>query len=59
MLSDNAKTEDSLEPYCKLWNGPFISAGGFSNSIEQVYKLAEKPRKFSRIFIVNILQGAQ
>lgn len=47
---------DSLEPYRQIWKGPFISAGGFSNSIEHAIEIAERTGNliaFGRTFIAN------
>lgn len=47
---------DSLEHFRKLWKGPFISAGGFSSSIENAFKTAEETGNliaFGRQFVSN------
>ncbi|KAI9476144.1 MAG: hypothetical protein EXX96DRAFT_575931 [Benjaminiella poitrasii] len=49
-------TNDSLEPYRQIWKGPFISAAGFSTSIDFAFDLAEKTGNlisFGRAFIAN------
>lgn len=53
--SDSNKI-DSLDHFRKLWKGPFISAGGFSSSIENGVKTAEETGNliaFGRHFISN------
>ncbi|EPB83410.1 N-ethylmaleimide reductase [Mucor circinelloides 1006PhL] len=49
-------TEDTLESYRKLWKGPFITAGGFSTSLEFADEIAEKTGNlvsYGRAFIAN------
>lgn len=48
--------QDSLEPYRKIWKGPFISAGNYSNSAEEAISFAEKTGDliaFGRSFVAN------
>lgn len=55
-FGETANTEDSLEVYRKLWKGPIITSGGFSNSIDHAYQVAEKTGNlisFGRSFIAN------
>ncbi|KAG1090229.1 hypothetical protein G6F42_019754 [Rhizopus arrhizus] len=47
---------DTLEPYRKLFNGPFITAGGLSSSQEFAEEIAEKTGDliaYGRAFIAN------
>ncbi|KAL9538178.1 hypothetical protein MBANPS3_011138 [Mucor bainieri] len=47
---------DTLEPYRKLFNGPFITAGGLSNAQEFAEDIAEKTGDlvaYGRAFIAN------
>ncbi|KAG2198080.1 hypothetical protein INT47_011915 [Mucor saturninus] len=47
---------DSLEIYRKIWKGPFVTAGGFSNTTQHAINLAEKTGDliaFGRAFIAN------
>ncbi|EPB91947.1 hypothetical protein HMPREF1544_01241 [Mucor circinelloides 1006PhL] len=47
---------DTLEPYRKLFKGPFITAGGFSNAQEFAEEIAEKTGDliaYGRAFIAN------
>lgn len=49
-------SEDTLEPYRKIWKGPFITAGGFSTNVEHAFDIAEKTGNliaFGRAFIAN------
>ncbi|KAG1106171.1 hypothetical protein G6F42_016854 [Rhizopus arrhizus] len=49
-------SEDSLEPYRKIWKGPFISASGYSTNLEHAFHLAEKTGNlisFGRAYIAN------
>ncbi|CEP14555.1 hypothetical protein [Parasitella parasitica] len=49
-------TVDSLEPYRKIWKGPFITAGGFSTSLKFAEEIAEKTGDlvaYGRAFIAN------
>jgi 2,4-dienoyl-CoA reductase-like NADH-dependent reductase (Old Yellow Enzyme family) len=51
-----ANNVDSLEPYRKLWKGPFISSGGFSTAIEHAIDVAERTGdliSFGRAYIAN------
>ncbi|KAI8969199.1 hypothetical protein BDF20DRAFT_150367 [Mycotypha africana] len=53
---DKVNTVDTLDPYRKLWKGPFITAGGFSTASEHAVQLAEKTGNliaFGRSFIAN------
>lgn len=55
-VEDQINTEDSLEPYRKIWKGPFISSGGFSTAREHSIDLSEKTGNliaFGRAFIAN------
>ncbi|RCH91383.1 hypothetical protein CU098_010970, partial [Rhizopus stolonifer] len=55
-FNEDVNTEDSLAPFRKLWNGPFITAGGFSTNIERATEVAEKTGNlvaFGRTFIAN------
>jgi 2,4-dienoyl-CoA reductase-like NADH-dependent reductase (Old Yellow Enzyme family) len=55
-LNDDVNTADSLDPFRKLWKGPFITAGGFSTAIKHAVDVAEKTGNliaFGRIFIAN------
>ncbi|KAI9265043.1 hypothetical protein BDA99DRAFT_436889 [Phascolomyces articulosus] len=49
--------ENSLDPFRKIWKGPFISAGGYSTNPELISSVAEeKPRNLiavGRAFIAN------
>lgn len=50
------KLVDTLEPYRKLWKGPFITANGYSGVPEQAIEIAEKTGDliaFGRAFIAN------
>lgn len=49
-------TVDTLGPYRKIWKGPLITAGGFSNAVEHAVSLAERTGDliaFGRAFIAN------
>ncbi|KAG1549829.1 hypothetical protein G6F51_002822 [Rhizopus arrhizus] len=55
-FTDDANTADSLDPFRKLWKGPFITAGGFSTAIKHAVDVAEKTGDliaFGRSFIAN------
>lgn len=55
-FGESANSTDSLEPYRKIWKGPFISAGGFTHSINYAKDLAEKTGDlvaFGRAFLAN------
>lgn len=49
-------TVDTLDPYRKIWKGPFITAGGFSTALEHGVQLGERTGNliaFGRAFIAN------
>ncbi|CAO3647048.1 unnamed protein product [Mucor fragilis] len=53
---DHKNTVDTLESYRKIWKGPFITAGGFSTSLEFGNEIAEKTGDlvaYGRAFIAN------
>ncbi|KAG1474737.1 hypothetical protein G6F56_000167 [Rhizopus delemar] len=55
-FTEDVNTEDSLAPFRKLWNGPFITAGGFSTSVKQAEEVSTKTGglvAFGRAFIAN------
>ncbi|CAO3615435.1 unnamed protein product [Mucor fragilis] len=55
-VDGKVNTVDTLEPYRRLWKGPFITAGGFSTAIKHSVDLAEKTGNliaFGRAFIAN------
>ncbi|RCH94846.1 hypothetical protein CU098_005466 [Rhizopus stolonifer] len=55
-FGDAVNTIDSLGPFRKLWNGPFINSGGFSNAIQHAVNIAEGTNDliaFGRMFISN------
>ncbi|KAF1800306.1 hypothetical protein V8B55DRAFT_1546187 [Mucor lusitanicus] len=55
-LPDQKNTVDTLESYRKIWKGPFITAGGFSTSLEFGNEIAEKTGDlvaYGRAFIAN------
>ncbi|KAG0743283.1 hypothetical protein G6F57_005664 [Rhizopus arrhizus] len=55
-FNDSVNTADTLDPFRKLWHGPFITAGGFSNAVEHAVNVAEKTNNliaFGRAFIAN------
>ncbi|KAI8049118.1 uncharacterized protein B0P05DRAFT_563790 [Gilbertella persicaria] len=52
----NMNTVDTLDSYRNIWKGPFISAGGYSNTVEHALEIAEKTDNliaFGRAFIAN------
>ncbi|KAI7875268.1 uncharacterized protein EV154DRAFT_577903 [Mucor mucedo] len=56
VYGETSNVHDSLTPYRSLWKGPFITSGGFSNSLEQAFQIAEQTGNlisFGRIFIAN------
>ncbi|KAI8074267.1 uncharacterized protein B0P05DRAFT_512803 [Gilbertella persicaria] len=55
-MSDEATTNDTLEPFRKIWKGPLITASGFSTAREYAFEFAEKTGSmiaFGRAFIAN------
>ncbi|KAL7316673.1 hypothetical protein PS15m_005745 [Mucor circinelloides] len=55
-LPDHKNTIDTLESYRQVWKGPFITAGGFSTSLEFGNEIAEKTGDlvaYGRAFIAN------
>jgi 2,4-dienoyl-CoA reductase-like NADH-dependent reductase (Old Yellow Enzyme family) len=53
---DEVNTKNSLDPYRNAWKGPFISAGGFSTSLDHAEELVERTGDliaFGRAFIAN------
>ncbi|CAO3646952.1 unnamed protein product [Mucor fragilis] len=54
--SNQNNTVDTLESYRKIWKGPFITAGGFSTSLEFGNEIAEKTGglvAYGRAFVAN------
>ncbi|KAI8647390.1 hypothetical protein BD408DRAFT_378724 [Parasitella parasitica] len=55
-VDGKVNTVDTLDHYRQLWEGPFITAGGFSTAIKHSVELAEKTGNliaFGRAFIAN------
>lgn len=49
-------TVNTLDPFRKVWKGPFISAGGYTTNPELAFKVAEETGNliaFGRTFIAN------
>ncbi|KAI8064276.1 uncharacterized protein B0P05DRAFT_554815 [Gilbertella persicaria] len=56
LSDDDQGRSDSLEPFRRLWQGPFINSSGFSNNKDHAYDIAEKTGDliaFGRAFIAN------
>ncbi|GAN03885.1 NADH flavin oxidoreductase/NADH oxidase [Mucor ambiguus] len=54
--ADQMNTTDILESYRQVWKGPFITAGGFSTSLEFGNEIAEKTGNliaYGRAFVAN------
>lgn len=54
--SYNEKQADTLDPFRKIWKGPFISAGGYTYNTQAAFDVAEKTGNiigFGRLFISN------
>ncbi|OBZ88429.1 12-oxophytodienoate reductase 1 [Choanephora cucurbitarum] len=55
-FGNTTNSDDSLEPYRKIWKGPLVVASGFSTNIPHAIDLAEKTGNlvaFGRAFIAN------
>ena len=53
---DDTLIEDTLEPYRKIWKGPFIASSGYSTAPEKAIDYAQKHGSlisFGRAFIAN------
>ncbi|RCI04936.1 hypothetical protein CU098_012824 [Rhizopus stolonifer] len=56
VMHDDFDPSDSLEPFRKIWKGPFIASGGYSNALEAAVDYAEKNKtliSFGRAFVAN------
>jgi 2,4-dienoyl-CoA reductase-like NADH-dependent reductase (Old Yellow Enzyme family) len=56
VMVDTFVDQDSVEPYRKIWKGPIIVAGGYSNATEAAMDYAEKNNcliSFGRAFVAN------
>lgn len=54
--NDEVNIIDTLDPYRRLWKGPFITAGGFSNAISHSVNVAQRTGNliaYGRAFIAN------
>lgn len=54
--NDEVNIVDTLDPYRRLWKGPFITAGGFSNAISHSVNVAQRTGNliaYGRAFIAN------
>lgn len=52
----NVPAPDTLKVYRQIWKGPFVTAGGFSNTTQHAINLAERTGDliaFGRAFIAN------
>ncbi|OBZ80853.1 12-oxophytodienoate reductase 1, partial [Choanephora cucurbitarum] len=53
---NKVNTVDTLDRYRAIWKGPFVSAGGYSNTVDHAVELAERTGNliaFGRAFIAN------
>ncbi|KAI8367879.1 hypothetical protein EDC96DRAFT_564597 [Choanephora cucurbitarum] len=53
---NKVNTVDTLDLYREIWKGPFVSAGGYSNTVDHAVELAERTGNliaFGRAFIAN------